>query len=849
MKTEYGSTDAAASSCILLYDFFGNSYAGEPTTNLFTQAIGATVFSGSYKSSIDDCGVSGTRVYLESDKEISFPIVPTIITGYLDFTQLSGGGTAPVDGYYVVTVSGNKNYSICGASSVVNSSGIFTGFYDGFAITPQNTGRAFYKLDYSDNLNGQGNFFANANGNYIPSDSIYKYNFTGSQKETTSLKNKHGFPIKINKGDTYTTSVDVFVSSNHPRTGILPVISLTPASTGSYAIITGSYNFNQKGTWQKVREKIFIPSTTSVAGANATYYEVSVKQKTASHPYYGSGSLEGFVIGNTEGRVLNLYRGLSYVFVQSNSSNLNDEFYISTTASAGAGTNAYSNGFSYYGNEGFDGYAVFTVPSNAPSILYYNSLKLGSSYVGGKINILGSSTAGNIGNGGNGGNAGNGGNSGFSSPTATSDSYQICFDPTKDEFQTLPLNGGYILYKNMQVEKNKPMFKGVIHSTKFTSTSRSPYSSFIDLTGGGNDSNLVNGMFDSNANILFGNRPNLQDGGLIDINLKYNRSKLFSIGDAQTQTYDFWFTQTRASYQRAYLFARSNAVFGDYFIENEGYPQLIYIQDKRIYFSFSSSSNEILSGYTEQIIELNTLYNVTLAINTYLADGFKVDIYVNGAKVTTTIISILEPPTNFSFNNITSSRGNVGLFGNSGFQSNNTNFYCISAYDSNGESKSSSVISAASDPIKKSIQLSWKIVNNAVGYYIYRSSSPVFGSSCLLADINSKNTLNYVDENFQLRPGFPKPAAKYTYSYNKNITSLVDSSSARVSFGNYPLTSLNLNHFEGYIYRIGIYKIKLSENQVNRNYNSFLYKYISQDPNVIGAYAKQRSVIFQRVRQ
>ena len=119
----------------------------------------------------------------------------------------------------------------------------------------------------------------------------------------------------------------------------------------------------------------------------------------------------------------------------------------------------------------------------------------------------------------------------------------------------------------------------------------------------------------------------------------------------------------------------------------------------------------------------------------------------------------------------------------------------------------------------------------------------------MLADINSKNILNYTDENFQLRPGFPKSAAKYTYNYNKNTNSLVDSSSARTCFGNYPLSSLSLNHFEGYIYRIGIYKIKLTDQQVYRNYNSFLYKYISQDPNVIGSYAKQRSVIFKRVRQ
>jgi len=843
MKTEYGSTDAAASSCVLLYDFFGNSYAGEPTVNLFTQPIGATIFSGVYASSVDDCGVAGTVVYLNGDKPVNFPAAPALVTGYLDFTQTGGGGTAPADGYYILNISGNKNYTICGASSVVNSNGLFTGLYDGFTITPQASGRAFFKLDYSDNLNGQGNFFSNATGDYRPTDSIYKYNFTGSQKETAFITNKHGFQININKGDTYTTSVDVFVSSDHPRTGILPVISLTPTSTGSYAILTGSYDFDQKGAWQNVREKIFLPSTTSTAGANATYYEVSVKQKTAAHPYYVSGSAQGFVIGNTEGRILNLYRGTTYVFVQSNSSNINDEFYISTTANAGGGSNAYANGFSYYGNEGFDGYAVFSVPSNAPSILFYNSQKASSSYVGGKINILGSTTAGNTGNAGNGGNGGNAG------ATATSDSYKICFDPTRNEFQTLPLNGGYILYKNMQVEKNKSMFKGVIHSTKFTSASRSAYSSLVDLTGGDNNSNLVNAMFDADSNLFFGNRTNLQDGGVVDINLKYNRSKLFSIGDDATQTYDFWLTQSRASYQRAFLFARSNAVDGDYFLENQGYPQLIYIQDKRVYFSFASPSNEILSGYSEQLIELNVLYNITITVNTYLGDGSKVDVYVNGTKATVTIISILEPPSSFSFNNVKSSTGNIGLSGNTGFQGSNNNFYCISSYDSNGESKASSAISASSDPLKKSIQLSWNTVNSAIGYYLYRSSSPVFSSSSLLADINNKNILNYTDENFQLRPGFPKAAAKYTYNYNKNINFLVDSSSARACFGNYPLSSFTLNHFEGYIYRLAIYKIKLTEQQVNRNYNSFLYKYISQDPNIIGSYAKQRSVIFKRVKE
>ena len=76
IKKVYGSLDSAANSCVLLYDFFGNSYAGEPTTNLFSQPTGNT----------------------------------------------------------------------------------------GFVIKPTDTGRHFYKLDYSGNTNGQGNFFDNAPG-------------------------------------------------------------------------------------------------------------------------------------------------------------------------------------------------------------------------------------------------------------------------------------------------------------------------------------------------------------------------------------------------------------------------------------------------------------------------------------------------------------------------------------------------------------------------------------------------------------------------------------------------------------------------------------------------------------
>jgi hypothetical protein len=551
------------------------------------------------------------------------------------------------------------------------------------------------------------------------------------------------------------------------------------------------------------------------------------------------------LIGNTQGKTLTLYKGATYVFLQSNASNINDELYISTSANSGGGSNEYAVGFSYYGNEGFDGYGVFTVPYSAPPILYYNSKRAGSSYVGGRMNIVGGYNSGNVGNTGTSGNTGSSGNTSYSS---NSESYSVCFDPTRGELSPVNLDGGYILYRNMQFEKNKTMFKGISHPTKFTSSSRSAISSIVDATGKDNNSNMINAMFDSKSFLVFGNRTNLNDGGLIDINLKSSTSKTFSVGSTLTQTYDFWFTQTRASYQKAYLFARSNSSQNGYFIEGDGYPQLIFIQQGRIYFSFSSPSGKILSGYTPQLIETNQLYNVVICVNAALAAGSKVDIYINGQKTTTIVYTQLLPPSNFRFNNVTSSFGNVGNVGNVGFSTNNTNFYCISSYNNIGESKPSAVLVAPTSPTKKSIQLSWSKIEEAFGYYIYRSTSSVFGQYSLLADITDNSAVTFNDESFQLKLGAPKNGGKFVYNYDENVTSLVDSSTAKVCFGNYPLTSLNLNHFEGYIYRIGIYSSKLTEYQINKNYNSFLYRYISQNPSVISSPTKPRSVIYKRVR-
>jgi len=730
-----------------------------------------------------------------------------------------------------------------------------------FQIKPSDAARAFYKLDYYQNVSGQGTFADNAPGPYIDSDSIYKYNFTTTQYDTSVTQtgggNKHGYLINIVRGETYTASLDVYISTGHPRTGVQTVFSLNPNLSGVFATLSGSYDCSKKGTWQSINQKVFVPAAVNSLSLNSTYYEISVATKTVQHPYYGSGSSYGFVVGNTQGRTLNLYKGGTYIFTQTNSTNASDELYLSTTANSGGGANSYSNGFSYYGNKGFDGYAIFNVPYNAPTILYYNSRANGSSYVGGRINILGGYNTGNTGNTGSVGSSGSGGSSGSSGSTTsvTSEAYAVCFDPTRGILNSSygNIDGGYILYKNMQFERNKKMFRGIIHKTQFTATSRSSLSSCIDLTGGNNNSNLLNANFDSLAYLFFAQRANIGDGGFIDLNLKNAKDKQFLIGSNKTVSFDFWFKQTNNSNSRAVLFARSSGVSGELFVENQGYPQLIFIQDKRVFFSFTSSANATFAGFTNRLIEINNLYHVVVSINLNAALGQKVKIYINGSETDVSVYDILDPPSNFSFVNISSAIKTIGKTPvineeTAGFKSNANQFYCISSYDDNGESLRSNPISVSINSLKRSVQLRWSEVLGAKGYYIYRSKSSSFGPVSLLATIDGSRTINYIDENFPTKVGTPKTVNSYNYYYDSNSTDFVDDSFAKVVFGDYPTTSGVPNYFEGYIFRIGIYNTNIDSKQAIRNYNSFLYRFNSGNSYLSREIFKPKSVIYKKVK-
>ena len=82
-------------------------------------------------------------------------------------------------------------------------------------------------------------------------------------------------------------------------------------------------------------------------------------------------SMKYLVEGIQQGTIT-LYRGFTYSFDQSASSNSIHPLKISTTSDGThGGGSEYTTGITYSGTQGTDGLLTFTVPLDAPSTLYY----------------------------------------------------------------------------------------------------------------------------------------------------------------------------------------------------------------------------------------------------------------------------------------------------------------------------------------------------------------------------------------------------------------------------------------------------------------------------------------------
>ena len=96
-------------------------------------------------------------------------------------------------------------------------------------------------------------------------------------------------------------------------------------------------------------------------------------------------SMKYFVEGIQQGTIT-LYRGFTYSFDQSASSNSIHPLKISTTSDGThGGGSEYTAGITYSGTQGTDGLLTFTVPLDAPSTLYYYCSNHAS--MGGSISV------------------------------------------------------------------------------------------------------------------------------------------------------------------------------------------------------------------------------------------------------------------------------------------------------------------------------------------------------------------------------------------------------------------------------------------------------------------------------
>jgi len=93
-----------------------------------------------------------------------------------------------------------------------------------------------------------------------------------------------------------------------------------------------------------------------------------------------------FYIDSIQQADVTLYRGFTYTFDQSASSNSAHPFRLSTTSDGTHGGGAqYTDGVTYSGTHGSNGLMTFTVPLDAPDTLYYYCQNHGN--MGGEITI------------------------------------------------------------------------------------------------------------------------------------------------------------------------------------------------------------------------------------------------------------------------------------------------------------------------------------------------------------------------------------------------------------------------------------------------------------------------------
>ena len=108
---------------------------------------------------------------------------------------------------------------------------------------------------------------------------------------------------------------------------------------------------------------------------------VTTEPKDKSHPFYGRGLDDGFVVNGEQGREVVVRRGETYKFEVD--TGVKHDFYLSTSPQ-GWGSGTYADGVK--GQFIFEGEVTFTPTDSTPDLLYYQCRN--HKYMGGKIYVL-----------------------------------------------------------------------------------------------------------------------------------------------------------------------------------------------------------------------------------------------------------------------------------------------------------------------------------------------------------------------------------------------------------------------------------------------------------------------------
>jgi len=397
---------------------------------------------------------------------------------------------------------------------------------------------------------------------------------------------------------------------------------------------------------------------------------------------------------------------------------------------------------------------------------------------------------------------------------------------------------GYILFKNLQLEKNKKIYSGSAHKTNFiagrpaqsassvTHPSRSSASGLKDLSGNNNSFNLGSVSFGEDNFPVYSSQGIF--GSYVDLGLKQGgsaASSSLSLGSSVKKTYDFWVDLTSVDNEYSTLFY-SDITQNSKFVSKQDISkkQHIYVFNKRVFCDFYNANSLSTSAFTKnELIKNNTIHNISVVVDSASATN-KIRIYVDGKEYEIERLYDLKAPSNLVVKAFESSNTSSRKF-----KSGSTVNYKVSSFNETGESKSTALKKVLIKNSNSSVGLTWSNVTNATNFKIYRSINALgrFDSMSLLTTVSNSyfggkdsDTIVFVDDSSgNVSQGAPKDANDYQKYSSKN-TDFYDGVDLKASIGSYPINNYKegKNYLEGKMYKVSIYKKSLNADQILHNY-------------------------------